>query len=220
MLKVVIYDSGYGGENFADALEQALPVVEVIRVIDWRNADKILLNSKSARRVAIEALRPYIGNVDLIIFANHLLTLTSLNYFRRKYHNQKFIGLDLKEPTTFVDRDILILTTKAVARTLEYKLFVHGLKRHTSTLTVDSWPAKIDDGELSEDEIKTTITSYMVTKNIQPEEVILACAQFNDIEQELKNVLGKSLIIHDSFNDAIREACKVLKVRGSVKKKK
>ncbi|MDO4987080.1 MAG: hypothetical protein Q4E46_02065, partial [Candidatus Saccharibacteria bacterium] len=95
MLKIVIFDSGYGGENFADRLESELPTTEIIRVIDWRSADIILANSKRARILAEKALRPFIGKVDLIIVANYLVSATSLKYFRRKYKDQKFIGFTL-----------------------------------------------------------------------------------------------------------------------------
>ena len=76
MLKIVIFDSGYGGEFFADRLEETFPIVEVIRVINWREAEKILMSPRTAREVAEESLRPYIGKVDLIIFAKLLYFLT------------------------------------------------------------------------------------------------------------------------------------------------
>ena len=57
MLKVVIFDSGYGGEFFADKLEEEVPVIEVVRVIDWRNASQILSGPRSARKAA-EAAPP------------------------------------------------------------------------------------------------------------------------------------------------------------------
>ena len=98
MLKVVVFDSGFGGELFADYFEEEMPVVEIIRVIDWRNAEGYLRGPRTARKLAREAIRPYIGRVDLIVFANQLVSVTSLKYFRRKYRGQKFIGLGLKEP--------------------------------------------------------------------------------------------------------------------------
>ena len=91
MIKVIVFDSGYGGELFADLLEESIPILEVIRVIDWRNADKILSSAKTARKIAETALRPYLGKVDLIIFANYLLTITSLKYFSHKYKEQNSI---------------------------------------------------------------------------------------------------------------------------------
>ena len=219
MLKIAVFDGGYGGEFFADRLEEVLPIVEVIRVIDWRNAEKILLSSRHARKAAEAALRPYIGNVDLIIFANHLLSITSLRYFKRKYKHQKFVGFDLKKPDSFKDYDVLILTTKAVARTINYYNYIMRLKRKNCTLTLDEWPSKIDDGELSEAEIYDTLRVLLIGKNIRPNEIVLACSQFDDIKEEIRKTLGQNLKIYDSFDDTIRKACKVLKLRGRTGKK-
>ena len=219
MLKVVVFDGGYGGEFFADQLEEELPVLEVIRVIDWRNANEILTSPRKARKIAETALRPYFGKVDLIIFANYLLTLTSLKYFRRKYKNQKFLGLKLKQPDTFIKRDTLILATKAVARTINYYNFIFKIKRNSKTLILDSWPSKIDDGELTESEIKRVVEGFTNKSDFKPEEVILACSQFNDIKSELRYTLGQNLKIYDGFADAIRSTCKILKIRGGTGKK-
>lgn len=219
MLKIVVFDSGYGGEFFADQLEDELPIVEVIRVIDWRNTEKIVKGPYSARKVAKEALRPYIGKVDLIIFANHLLSITSLKYFKRKYKNQKFLGLKLKRPDTFIKRNILILTTKAVTRTISYYNFIFKIKRKTKTLTLDNWVTKIDDGELSEQEIEKAIGIYMRKHDRKHCEIVLGCSQFNDLKPALKKIFGQNLRIYDSFNDTIRKTCKVLKIRGGTGKK-
>ncbi len=219
MLKVVVFDGGYGGEFFADQLEEALLVLDVVRVIDWRNADKLLTGPRSARKVAKNALKPYIGKVDLIVFANHLLAATSLRHFRRKYKNQKFIGLGLKRPDTFIKRDVLILTTKAVARSISYHNFLFQIKRRSKTLTLDHWPLEIDNGDLTEDKIRATLGKLLKREKFKPQEIILACSQFNDIKTELRNIFGHNLKIHDSFDDTVRNVCKVLCIRGGVGKK-
>lgn len=219
MLKVVVFDSGYGGESFADLLEESVPILEVIRVIDWRNADKILSSAKTARKIAEAALRPYIGKVDLVIFANYLLTITSLKYFCHKYKNQKFIGLNLKKPDTFIKKDSIILATKAVARTITFKKFIFQLNRRIKTIPLDNWPDKIDDGELSETEIKNTLETF-IPKDFNLQEIFLACSQFSDIKNELRRVFSHNLKIYDGFNDAIRDTCKTLKIRGSLPKSK
>lgn len=220
MLKIVVFDSGYGGEFFADYLEERLSVIEVIRVIDWRNANKILMSPKKARKIAEEALRPYIGGVDLIVFANHLLSITSLRYFKRRYQSQKFIGFNLKLPDTFIKRDTMILTTRAVTRTINYYNFIFQIKRKTKTLVLDDWPNKIDDGELTEQEIRTRLEDFANREQIKPKEIILACSQFNDIKSELKNIYGQNLKIYDSFEDTLRNACKMLNIRGGIGRKR
>lgn len=219
MLKVVVFDSGYGGEFFADQLEEEIPVLNVIRVIDWRNAKQVLTGPKTARKVAEAALRPYIGKVDLIIFANHLLTITSLRRFKYKYKTQKFVGLSLKQPDSFIKNDVLILTTSAVTKTVSYRNFIFHMKRKTKTLTLDDWPAKIDDGELTEQEIKNAIRTFLKKESFDPKEIILACSQFNDIKKELRTIFGYNIKIYDSFDDTIRQTCKALRLRGGTGKK-
>lgn len=218
MLKVVVFDSGFGGELFADYFEEEVPVVKIIRVIDWRNAEIILKSPRAARRATEEALRPYIGKVDLIIFANQLVGLTSLKYFRRKYRNQKFLGFGLKQPETFVKRDVLILTTKAVAKTVNYQMFLLKLGRRVGTLTIDEWLGKIDDGELTTSEIEIAIRA--ATLNFRPEEVILAASQLCDIKAELRMIMGQNIRIYDSFRDTLKQACRVLGIRGGTGKNK
>ena len=219
MLKIVVFDSGYGGEFFADKLEEELPVVEIIRVIDWRNADKFLNNPKEARKLASQDLRPYIGRVDLIIFANYLLSATSLKYFQRKYKNQRFIGLNLTKTSLPPKDSTLILSTKTLTKTINYYNFVFHLHRKTKTIILDSWPAKIDDGELTLADIREALSSYINRSN-RSQEIFLLCSQFYDIKPELIKLFGRNLKIHDGFKDTIREACKILKIRGSTKKLK
>ena len=220
MSKIVVFDCGYGGEFFADRFEENIPVVDIIRVIDWRHAEKYLNSTKDSRVLAEAALRPYINKVDLIILANHLLSITSLKYFKRKYPKQQFIGFSLKGPETFIQRDTLVITTKAVTRTMEYHGFIFRLKRKIKTITVDTWPLKIDDGELTDDEILETISNFSKKKHIRPEEIILGNAQLEDITPNLRKLFGHNLKIYSSFDDTIREACKLLRIRGAVMVKK
>lgn len=220
MLKVVVFDGGYGGELFADYLQKNLPIIQIIRVIDWRNADKIMSKPKDARKLAEAALIPYIGRVDLIILANHLLTITSLKYFRRKFKSQKFLGLDLKHPDNFIERDTLILTTRAVAKTINYHNFLFRLKRYAKTITLDPWLAKIDNDELTSSEVINLLKIFSIKEKIHPKEVILACSQFSDLKPELRTCFGGNLKIYDSFDDAYRKTCKILKLRGGAGKKK
>ena len=220
MLKVVVFDTGYGGEFFADRLEEELPVIKVIRVINWRDAEKINSSHRNARRIVEQSLRPYLNEVDLIIFANYYLTIATLKYFSRKYKKQKFLGLNLKYPDTFLKRDLLILSVSSVSRTIVFNYFRLKLNRESKVLNVDSWPLKIDDGELTLNEISQEINGFLSSyKNYHPEEVILVSSQFNDIKPELRTVLGHNLKIYDGFNDLIIKITKTLHLRGRTGKK-
>ena len=214
MLKIVVFDSGYGGELFADQLEETFPIVEVIRVIDWRNADKFLKSPKKARREALDALRPYIGRVDLIVLANYYLSTTSLKYFSRKFKNQKFLGLKLPELDTFMRRSTAVFTTKSLARTISYHNYIFRLKRKATTVCLDHWLPLIDDGELSEQMVIEEFEFFCEKHHYRPTEIILACSHFSDIIPILREKIDKNLKIHDNFRNCISEIGKVLKIRG------
>lgn len=214
MLKIVVFDSGYGGELLADYLESRLPVVEITREIDWRNAESSQHSAKIARRAAERSLRPHLNRVDLIIFANYLLSTTSLKYFRRKYPHQAFLGIKLEHPGNYKP-STYILATSALAKTISYKLFVHRIKG--KTLILDDWPILIDDGELGHSKVRRDLSTIMPDK---PDQIILGCSQFVDLEDELRRVLGHNVKILNNFEEVFRQTCRTLKIRGSLPKQK
>lgn len=211
MLKVVIFDGGFGGELFADYVESEIPILEIIRVIDWRNSDLLLRNPRAARHLAEEALRPYIGEVDLIVFANFLLSL-DLKYFRRKFKEQKFVGFPL-----FINRaktcssPALILTTRALRTSFAYHSFLRQLKLTTKSIVLDDWPRLIDDGELSD---RTVLKVLGPLKSLQPGLIFLACTEFYDLRPIIYEIFGPTTRIEDNFHLTLRSICHELKLRG------
>ena len=214
MLKVVVFDSGYGGELFADYLDEEIPTLEIIRVIDWRNAEALQENANKARKVTEEALKPYLYKVDLIVIANYLVSVTSLNYFKRKYKHQKFVGLNFANSDLIAGRETAILSTKALAKTLSYKLYIK--KHNIKSFTFDDWPILIDDGELGNAKLHRDLKP---AKDLKPSQLILACGQFTDLKPELKRFFGHNTKIIDNFDETLRDVCLSLKLRGALKKK-
>lgn len=219
MLKVVVFDGGFGGELFADLLEQEIPILEVIRVIDWRNASALNQTAKSARIAAEKALSPYFGKVELIILANHLLSMTSLKYFQKHYPDQKFLGLHLELPPRKRRQNYLVLTTGALARTLSYWSRICRLGINTKTLRLDTWPAQIDDGELNAEAIAAVFQKAAIARR-PARDIILGCTTFRDIEHELKHYFHGRIKVYDGFDIALRSTCKILGIRGGLGKKR
>ncbi len=211
MRKIVVFDSGFGGDLFADYLKEEVPVLEIARVIDWRNSDKFIKSKNDARKAARLALQPYIGKADVIFFANYLLSITSLRYFRRKYKNQQFAGFSFNKPNRIRAKTALILTTKALDKTFTLHLFNYRLGLDTKILDCDHWVQLIDDGELTEDRIRQDLANL---QDFHPQLIILGCTQFADIKPALRDIFGSRIIIEDGYNSAIRNLCKELKLRG------
>lgn len=216
MVKVVIYDFGMGGELFAEYLERELPVLKVIRVIDWENSDLNSTNHFKTRRLVESSLQPYLGRVDLIIIANHFLTQIGLRYLERKYKNQKFIGFHLPTLDTFVNRDTLILTTSAISRSLAYRLYLHKIHRTSFTIALDDWPTLIDDAAIESDAIDKIIAGAREQKNFHPKEFIIINSHFAFFDPYFRQHKMK---VHTSYYEALNEVYTKLKIRGRPKNK-
>ncbi len=209
MLKIVIFDTGYGGEMFADRLESELPVAEIIRVIDWRNAETISRHPHGSRKIIEDALRPYLGTVDLIIIANYLISATSLNYLKRKYNTQKIIGFTLKPDRIVANRPTLIIATKPTTKNLAFFSLRHSLV--SKTICLDTWPCLIDDGELTEEIYQKDLSSAVKQiNNFSPKQIILACGQFTELTPKFRKTFGHNTRIVDSFDHTIKEAFRAL----------
>ncbi len=207
--KVVVFDSGFGGELFANYIEKEIPIVEVIRVIDWRNLDIITNNPKEARNVTEAAIRSYIGHVDLIIFANYLVTVMDLKYFQRKYPNQKFMGFAM--PQIRSERT-LIITSKALRKSHGFKKYLHSFDDVRSrTIECDSWIPLIDDAELTEDQVRKDLSQL---KGFLPQTVALAYTNLIDIKPMLFKIFGPIVNITDGYRDTLHDVCQELGLRG------
>jgi glutamate racemase len=206
--KVVVFDGGFGGELFADYVERELAVIDVIRVIAWRELEPLTKRPKDARRIAEEALAPYIGKVSLIVFANHLLSTFDLKYFKQKYPRQQFLGFSFPQTNT---KRALILATKALHGSLAYHNIVHKMRAKIQTIDCDDWVPLVDDAELTKERIERDLARF---KKFKPESILLAHTNFKDIRAPLIRFFGAHTIIEDGFKDTFRNLCDALGFRG------
>lgn len=93
MLKVVVFDSGYGGDIVADYLSHELGIVEVVRVTEANLSleDGSLLE---ICRFSKACLRTYVGKVDLIVLGGYVVSL-ALEFLKREYPQQKFVSVGI-----------------------------------------------------------------------------------------------------------------------------
>lgn len=96
MIKIVVFDGGWGGELVANFLQNELNVVEIVRVIDWRNAPYDEKSEKEICMLAEKALRPYIGECDLIVLGGYAVSL-ALESLKKLFPRQKFIGMGINQ---------------------------------------------------------------------------------------------------------------------------
>lgn len=92
MLKVVVYDGGWGGELVADYLGRELTTVEIIRVIDWAHAPYDGRGLLEIVELAEANLRDYIGEVAAIVLGGYVVSMV-LEILKQRHPEQIFVGL-------------------------------------------------------------------------------------------------------------------------------
>lgn len=94
MLKVVVYDGGWGGELVADYLERELTTVEIVRVIDWAHAPYEGRDLLEIVELTEANLRDYIGEVAAIVLGGYVASM-GLELLKQRHPEQIFIGLGI-----------------------------------------------------------------------------------------------------------------------------
>ena len=211
MLKVAIFDSGWGGEMFADFVEQELATVEVIRVIDWRHAPYCRRKEAEVRGLMEQALKPYIGRVSVIVIASNLASAVGLEYLRRKYPGQKFTGFEIGLTHRLQAKRIVVITTRMVRKTKQYKKFLRKMDARVMTVECDDWISLIDDGEMTKEKIKEKLEE---TIKLSPEVAIFGCTHLNEEKKTIEKVLGWQTVVVDGYGEAFRGLCRELGLRG------
>lgn len=164
MLKIVVFDGGWGGEIVANYLANELKIVEIIRVIDWRHApyeDKTLTQ---VCHYAEDSLREYFGKVDLIVLGGYMSSY-AIGYLQRRYCRQKFVGMSINYYRILKSRlypsDITVMMNNSLIDTPICDTMREKLP--FSTLVVpdcSGWETLINDGVISEGRIRSDLEDY------------------------------------------------------------
>lgn len=215
MLKVVVFDSGWGGELFADYLERELPILEVIREIDWRHAPYEGRSSEELCRLTEGAIKKYIGRVELIVLAGQAVSVLAIEYLRKKFPEQKIIGFGLRLEETLEkikEQRVIYLATSNILNSEEYKKAKLRFKnREFLEPDCTGWSKLIDDGELTEEKVVDKL-SNLINDGVQV--IVLGCTTFVDFKEKLEERFGWRVRVVDDFGLMVKDVCKVLRIRG------
>lgn len=164
MLKIVVFDGGWGGELVANYLSGELMTVDVQRVIDWENAPYDSKTLPEIERLSSERVRPYVGKADLIVLGGYAVSL-ALGYLERQFPEQKFIGMGINyyrilkarnypsQVAIFVD-SVLIESTvcQEIRQNLPYSTIIAP--------DCSGWEELINLGEMSKEILQLELRDY------------------------------------------------------------
>ena len=206
MRRVIVFDTGWGGELLADRLEEVLPG-EVVRVIPWR--DGILEEERSAsaiRRLTEQRLAGggFLGTKDIIVLAEPGVALAAKDYLKRKYPEQVFIGgLMGVKPR----RKMMVLATPGLKSREEYQIWKAEAEEVTEP-ECKGWAEKIYDGELKDEEVTRAV------KGFQDGTVMILSTNFIDVRKVIERATWRRAKVVDLSKEIVRETCAELGLRG------
>lgn len=209
MLKIVVFDPGWGGELIGDFIEEELPV-EVIRIIDFKHAPYADKSRAEILQLTDEAVRPWVNEVDVIVLASSEVALLTQEYLEQKYPEQKFVsyGRGLDELIGKIDK-ALILTTKGARKTKKYQEMKAGCQ---GSLLVepdcDKWEELVDDGMMTDEIIKDTVRGF------EGGTIVIHCAGFLDVEDNLKRIFRWRADVINFKKVMMRDLCAALELQG------
>lgn len=195
--KVLVFGNGVGVDIIGNMIEDELPV-EVIRV----NSKESLCETESEMRErALAILRPYFGEVDVIVLASAEMTLAAEDYLRRLYPEQAIVGYGrnllnvLKRENT-----VRILTSEIVRRMTKYQ----KMKMECGEIKVSERGLK----NCSEAEINKGLRGF---KNGL---IVLYSTDLIRVKMNIQERVKWRATVVDMRESLFRDVCTALKLKG------
>lgn len=214
MLKIVVFDSGWGGELCANYIEQELGVAEIKRVIDWRNFPYISKTREEICRLAEKSLKPHIGKSDAIVIASNVASVTALPFLKTKYPEQRFIDVPLVFSHLNLNKvnELVTLGVSTVFCAKKYRKELSNLKLdfNFTAISCDNWLKYLEDGILSERQIMEKLRGIKA-----PDVITLECTHLIDIKEQLEKMFGWRTQIFDARELLLYKICEELKLKGA-----
>lgn len=236
MKKIVVFDSGWGGEMVADFLAHELQTIEVIRVIDWRNAPYGNKNYQLVFQLVEEGIKPYLNRVDAIVLGGYACSVVYPG-LQRKFPDQNFVPMQVDFfrllQSRSSNKNICALMNKVTAKS-EINHELRQKLPNSNIIIPDScnWDQLIDDGEMQSQIMVSELGKHFILRNganlsqssntepdlsqpaMRADVVLLMDTHLWDVKSEIERLFGWGTRVLDSKNKLLHDVCAALKLRG------
>ena len=211
-MKVLVFDSGWGGELFAKQLEQEIPVIDVVRMIDWQTGTYAKLSDQEILEQTALNLERAVGRFDLIVVASFTISAVALGALKQRFPEQEFMGFRPNVPKRLQKLNggnVVVLASSIVKNTNEYKKAIKQMKNVTviEPEIADEWIERIDRDELENEEIFRELGQY------DPDAIVCFETAFSDIKKSVEQCFGWRTVFYDQLKEEIDGISKILNTR-------
>lgn len=196
-MKIGVFDSGIGGKSIADAIEQALPLDEVIFVNDSQHVPYGNRDPQEILSFIVPIFRKLVDDgCQVIVVACNTVTTTLIEQLRQSFSVPLVAVEPMVKPAAQLTGSKVIAvcatpTTLASARYAELK------EMYAKNITIvepdcSDWSSLIEENE---------ITKAKISEDIMPalqkgaDVIVLGCTHYHWIEQEIAEIVGSRAVI-------------------------
>lgn len=162
-MKLGVFDSGIGGEAVAAALQLSFPSAKIDTLND---REHVPYGGKSASEVCTltdAAIQPFLdGTYDVIILACNTATMSAIDYLRKTYPAQVFIGIEpmIKPAATLTQTGIIaVCATPTTLASKRYRELIMQYGTHLEILEPDcsEWAYLIENNQINRSHIQAIV---------------------------------------------------------------
>lgn len=188
MTKIGVFDSGVGGQAVAEAIQKAIPDIEVVLRQDkehvpygTRSPDEIYGFIEPIFQQMIDE------GCQVIVVACNTVTTTLIDKIRQRF-NVPFVAVEpMVKPAAEMTKSgvIAVCATPATLNSNRYKWLKNEYAKHVKVLEPDcsDWTLMIESDEINVQKIKLRINEVL---NEQADVIVLACTHYHWIEDLAK----------------------------------
>jgi len=192
-MKIGVFDSGIGGKSIADSLSHDFPQAEIAYVQDTEHVPYGGRRTEEIISLTETAIQPLLnGSCDCIVLACNTATAAALEYLRKTYPHQKFIGLEpMVKPASEITRSGII-TVYATPYTLSSTLYKNLKARFAPDITIlepdcSEWAAMIEHNEVDDEKIEQVVNESLDKGS---DVIVLACTHYHWIKDKINALVG------------------------------
>lgn len=211
-MKIGVFDSGVGGLSVAHAIEEALPLAEVIFVTD---PEHFPYATKTADQIW-RGIQPIIQNLvdqhcDAIVIACNTVS-TTLSGRLRETFSVPFVALEpMVKPAAEHTKSgkIAVCATPTTLSSPRYAELKSEFAKDITVLEPNcaDWSSLIEENQMNEQKLQQTIEPALAAG---ADVIVLGCTHYHWIEQEVKELAGDRAIVLQPEQAVVAQLKRVL----------
>ncbi|HET8689815.1 MAG TPA: aspartate/glutamate racemase family protein [Candidatus Saccharimonadales bacterium] len=189
-MTIGVFDSGLGGQMVAERLKPLLPNHDFNVINDQANLPYGDKSAAEIIRLTEAAIQPLLETCPIIVLACNTATAAAIDYLRRKYPQNKFVGFEpmIKPAAALtVSGRVVILATAATRHSDRYQKLLGAYGENIELVEPDTtdWARLIEIGRA--DDINLSATQAAAESGADV--VALACTHYLALEDRLRHLL-------------------------------